>query len=67
MILHSDVIRTFYNFGSLALFPCKEILINVPFEQQDCTSGVAKPGPTRALARAMLGRARANIFIILKI
>lgn len=37
MILHSDVIRTFYNFGSLALFPCKEILINVPFEQQDCT------------------------------
>ena len=29
--------------------------------------GVAKPGPTRALARAMLGRAWANIFIILKI
>ena len=31
------------------------------------SSGVAKPGPTRALARAILGRARANIFIILKI
>ena len=31
------------------------------------TSGVAKPGPTRALAQAMLGRDRANIFIILKI
>ena len=33
------------------------------------TSGIAKPGPTRALARAMLGRAQANIiiFIILKI
>ena len=30
-------------------------------------SGVAKPGPTRALARAMLGRAQAIIFIILKI
>ena len=30
-------------------------------------SGVAKPGPTRALARAMFGRARANIFIILNI
>ena len=31
------------------------------------SSGVAKPGPTRALAWAMLGRAWANIFIILKI